>query len=129
MSTYWKSRISRRRALAATGAGALGAAFLAACGGSDSGDKKPASTDKSSIVPVPVETTDKAKQGGTLKLYGTLDPVQGLDPLQSNNVITLNPNTFAYLRLLKFGVENTQSWRARRLKAIWPSRLSSVRTS
>ena len=40
--SYWSrfrdSRISRRRALALTGGTALGAAFLAACGGSDSGN-------------------------------------------------------------------------------------------
>ena len=39
MQNYWASmtsnRLSRRRALQTTGAGVLGAAFLAACGGSD----------------------------------------------------------------------------------------------
>jgi hypothetical protein len=39
--TYWNGiltrRLNRRRALAATGATALGAAFLAACGGTDGG--------------------------------------------------------------------------------------------
>ena len=40
-SNYWDNlldkRLSRRRALAATSAGALGAAFLAACGGDSGG--------------------------------------------------------------------------------------------
>ena len=41
--SYWSrfkdSRMSRRRALALTGGTALGAAFLAACGGSDSSSR------------------------------------------------------------------------------------------
>ena len=113
MSTYWtdtlKSRISRRRALAATGAGALGAAFLAACGGSDSdnnkGTQSQASADKSGLLGTPVESTKNAKSGGVLKLHGSVDPVQGLDPLASNHRVTQNFATFSYSRLLQNSME------------------------
>ena len=59
-ASYWnrftQSRITRRRGLAAAGAGALGAAFLAACGGDDSGSGEPAAK-KSDLLFEPVETT------------------------------------------------------------------------
>src|SRR6266542_3857148 len=63
-SDYWnnvlKSRLARRRALVALGAGALSAALLAACGG---GKEKPAG-DSSSLVSKPVDTIKQAKRGG-----------------------------------------------------------------
>ncbi len=37
-SRFTSQRVGRRRALAITGGAALGAAFLAACGGDDDGD-------------------------------------------------------------------------------------------
>jgi len=69
---YWsniaQSRLGRRRALAGAGSAALGAAFLAACGGSDSGssggESKPAS---SGIVTAAVETSKQAKRDGIMK--------------------------------------------------------------
>src|SRR6476620_1131564 len=70
---YWSSflnnRIGRRRAMAATGAGALGDAFLAACGGSDSGSGggSGGSKDSNKIVQTPVDTSKQAKKGGVLK--------------------------------------------------------------
>lgn len=67
MTSYWSrvlaQRLSRRRALAATGAGALGAAFLAACGGGG-GDSGP--RDLSGLLTVPVDETRNAKRGGRL---------------------------------------------------------------
>jgi ABC-type transport system substrate-binding protein len=74
-SSYWSSlldaRVSRRRALAGTGAAATGAALLAACGGGSSDDgKKEAATSK--VVPI-VDTTRQAKRGGIFKGYRTQD--------------------------------------------------------
>src|SRR3982751_6200954 len=86
---YWQtltsSRISRRRGLATTAVGALGAAFLAACGGSDSGGSSSGSSgskDKSGLVSESVDTTKSAKRGGTLKFYSTGD-APSLDPMTS----------------------------------------------
>ena len=57
---YWASftsrRVSRRRALRATGGAAFGAAFLAACGGDD---------DNSGSTPVPTATSGTASTGAT----------------------------------------------------------------
>jgi ABC-type transport system substrate-binding protein len=68
MDGYWSrlmaSRVKRRTALAATGASALGAAFLAACGGGDSGGGGEA---RSSLVAKPEDTLKQAKRGGILK--------------------------------------------------------------
>jgi ABC-type transport system substrate-binding protein len=74
--SYWAgltaSRLSRRRALAATGAGALGAAVLAACGGgeSDSGAKQ----ETSGLLAKREDTTKQAKTGGVLKMNNPADP-------------------------------------------------------
>ena len=86
---YWQTltsnRITRRRGLAATAAGAMGAAFLAACGGSDDGGSSSGgstSKDKSGLVSESVDTTKSAKRGGTLKFYSTGD-APSLDPMTS----------------------------------------------
>jgi len=115
MADYWNrvtnSRLSRRRAIVTTGAGALGAAFLAACGGSstngggDSGSKdtKPAS-DKSGLIYEPVDTTAQAKSGGTIKTVYTAD-VLHFDALLSNSSSTVNDAAvFTYPRMLKYAV-------------------------
>ena len=75
MSTgYWASvtdrRLSRRRALAATGAGVAGAALLAACG-SDSGGGN--GSDSSGLVSKPVDTSKQMVRGGTMKTYWDAD--------------------------------------------------------
>ena len=70
MASYWDrvldSRLSRRRALAVTGAGAAAAALLAACGGGggDGGTKGP--VDSSGLLYTPVDETKNAKRGGQL---------------------------------------------------------------
>jgi ABC-type transport system substrate-binding protein len=82
LASYWNSvldrRISRRRALAATSAGALGAAFLAACGGDDGDSGGGGSTAPQSNLPdsilKPVDTSKSAKRGGVWKSYLVRDP-------------------------------------------------------
>ena len=63
--SYWNkvldSRISRRRALAGAGGTALGAAFLAACGGDDNGGQ----SDSSGMLHRLTDETNQAKHGGT----------------------------------------------------------------
>jgi ABC-type transport system substrate-binding protein len=84
-----------------TGLGGLGAAFLAACGGSDSGGEKSA-VDKSGLVSKPVDSLPQAKPGGSLKDFANAD-ITSFDAIASNNASTVNQVTiFAYSRLLKF---------------------------
>ena len=68
MADYWQrtlnQRLSRRRALAATGLGAAGAALLTACGGGGDGDSR--SGDTSGLLSTPADETRSAKRGGTL---------------------------------------------------------------
>jgi peptide/nickel transport system substrate-binding protein len=76
---YWHrildSRVSRRRGMAAVGAGAAAAAFLAACGGSDKSSSTSGGTDeKSSLITKPVDTTKSGKRGGTLKFFTASEP-------------------------------------------------------
>jgi ABC-type transport system substrate-binding protein len=109
MSNYWQkvtnSRISRRRAMAATGSAAAAAAFLAACGGSDDDDGDGAggsSGSGSGLIYNPVDTTGQAKPGGAIKHYAAAD-ITHFDALASNSASTVgNGSVFAYTRLLKF---------------------------
>jgi hypothetical protein len=69
MSEYWqligRQRLSRRRALAASGTAIAGAAFLAACGrGSDEGGSK---QQASSLISAVVDDTKSVKRGGIIK--------------------------------------------------------------
>src|SRR4051812_926413 len=92
MDTYWtkltNNRLTRRRALATTGAGALGAAFLAACGGSDSGSGGGSSGDKSSsdAITKPEDTLKEAKRSGVIK-DRTFGDVSTQDPFAANNTL------------------------------------------
>src|SRR5688500_10960710 len=74
--SYWTEtlyrRISRRRALAATGTAAAAAALLAACGGG-SGDSAPTG-ESSGLITQPVDTTNQAKRGGTMKYRLSSEP-------------------------------------------------------
>jgi peptide/nickel transport system substrate-binding protein len=107
MENYWHKtlarRISRRRALAATGAGALGAAFLAACGGDDNGGSGGGSgTDRSGLLTEAKDTTSSAKQGGVWPHYVT-DEVRTMDPLNNASAGTgINNQAFAYSRLFQW---------------------------
>jgi peptide/nickel transport system substrate-binding protein len=69
---YWsrvsKTRLGRRRALAATGGGVLGAAFLAACGGGSDvdGGNGGEIEDNSGLLSQSVDESKNAKRGGVL---------------------------------------------------------------
>src|SRR5438132_9923789 len=76
-------RISRRRALATTGATATAAALLAACGSGKSSSGG-AGNEKTNLVVQPVETTKQAKRGGVMKDRQYADP-SSLDILTANN--------------------------------------------
>lgn len=97
---YWsralQGRITRRRALVATGAGALGSAFLAACGGGGEGGVK---QEVSSLLAKKEDTTKQAKRGGTLKMTNPADPPH-FDP----HLLTLPAaaaTTFIFTKLMK----------------------------
>ena len=83
---YWSSvlnrRVQRRRALTLSGAGLASAAFLAACGGGDSGGGS-GDGDSSGMVTKPVDTTKEAKRGGTIKDYIRGEPAT-MDPFNPN---------------------------------------------
>ena len=83
---YWSSilsrRVQRRRALTVSGAGLASAAFLAACGGSDSSGGS-TEGDSSGLVTKPVDSTKEAKRGGTIKDYIRGEPAT-LDPFNPN---------------------------------------------
>jgi peptide/nickel transport system substrate-binding protein len=89
-SSYWestlKSRVSRRRAMAATGAFAAAAAFLAACGGDDDNGGDGGGGD-SGLVAKYEDTLKQAKSGGILKEYTNSEPanLDAMQPLASLN--------------------------------------------
>src|SRR5687767_6491524 len=95
VSSYWDkfvaARVSRRRAIAVTAGTAGAAVMLAACGGgSDSSE----SGDSSGLLTKAVDTTNKAKRGGTYVINLASDP-QHLDPH-----VTLGGSSRAYSLLL-----------------------------
>jgi ABC-type transport system substrate-binding protein len=93
------ARLSRRRALLASGAAA---ALLAACGVQDSRSRQ--ALDRNSLIATPIDTTAQARPGGTLKSYISAD-IQHFDNLSSNNASVLG--SFAqltYLRLVGWNV-------------------------
>ena len=99
---YWtkvlSQRLSRRRTLAITGAGALGAAFLAACGDDDedssSGDS---GSEGSGLAYKPVDTTRSAQKGGIMVGAFSNEPLN-YDPLSSSSQFTFNHAHHAYQR-------------------------------
>jgi ABC-type transport system substrate-binding protein len=82
MTSYWtrtlRNRITRRRAIASTGAGALAATLLAACGGGD--DDEGVQGDASGLLAKVEDTTKEAKPGGTW-----------VNPLTSENFLNMDP--------------------------------------
>ena len=117
--SYWsrtlQQRLPRRRALAAAGGLSLGAAFLAACGGSDSSSS--GSSDgapKSNLIAKPEDTSKQAKRGGTLKTYITTD-VGSWDPyLRGAWFGTLGAVVFSRLTVVKPGLGGASDRRRRR---------------
>jgi ABC-type transport system substrate-binding protein len=107
---YWErihqARVTRRRAIASTAGLGIGAALLAACGGSDTGSgsagkpEQATNADKSGLVFQPSET--KPKAGGTLKHYVTAD-ILHFDALADPSASTVtNSSEPFYPRLFKF---------------------------
>lgn len=123
---YWsrmaRGRVSRRRALTATGAGVFSAAFLAACGSDDDSSSGTGSGDtgsstgsatggggatggqSSGLISSPVNTLSEAKAGGVIKDFYTAD-LTHMDALLSNSASTVNlMSVFGYPRLMKYQV-------------------------
>lgn len=109
-SNYWSKivsqRVSRRRAMAGAGGTALGAAFLAACGGDDDNDSGSTagsgSADKSGLLVKAEDTTSKAKAGGVWPHYVT-EEVRTMDPLNNASAGTgINNQAYAYSRFFQW---------------------------
>jgi peptide/nickel transport system substrate-binding protein len=113
LANYWNQalsqRVTRRRGITTVGAGAMGAAFLAACGGSDSGGSggsgsSGAVKDASGLLTTPVDTIKEAKRGGTLKRNFNSD-FPSLDPSANNSGSSgLYESVFARLIAFKPGI-------------------------
>ena len=104
-ANYWTNllgrRTSRRRALAATGGTALGAAFLAACGGGDDGPQEPA--DRSGLLAPRVDETAQGVPGGTYP-YNHANNVVLIDPHSTFNAAAYGLITPVYSTLVKYGM-------------------------
>ena len=131
-SNYWSKtlhqRVARRRVLIGTSGAALGAAFIAACGGDD--ESTPSSTgltgttgttgatgttggatgsDTSGLLTPAVDTTGSAKPGRTWPHYVTSE-VKTMDPLNNASVGSgINHQAFTYSRMFQWapGVQTT----------------------
>jgi hypothetical protein len=86
--SYWRqvgeTRLTRRRALAASAGASAAAALLAACGSDGKDD-----SDKATLITKPVETTGQAKRGGVIKDrihadVATLDSAVGISALNAS---------------------------------------------
>ncbi|HLF71111.1 MAG TPA: ABC transporter substrate-binding protein [Dehalococcoidia bacterium] len=101
---YWdkfaNSRISRRRAIAATGATAAGALLLAACGGDDkggdTGTKEPAASTTGKL------DASKGVPGGKLIWQSYGDPGGGLELIKIRNPGVYNMASFTHDGLLDY---------------------------
>src|SRR5438445_9680022 len=112
MESYWSralnGRVSRRRALALTGATATAAALLAACGGGSSsgGSSGGAAKKTSDLITEADDTSKTARHGGTSKWYSTTEP-NHLDGIAQGQSQLNQFNGFAYSSLVanKAGVK------------------------
>jgi peptide/nickel transport system substrate-binding protein len=101
---YWQralaGRLSRRRALAASGAAGLGlgALALAGCGGGGGGSSS--SGGESSLLAKVEDTTKSAVPGGTYESFEASD-IQGFDPNGGSSARAQLISYNSYLRLLK----------------------------
>ena len=116
--SYWSdltnNRVTRRRALQATGVGVAAAAFLAACGGSDSGSGgsgKTAENKRSSIVAEPKDTAKEGKPGGVWKHFARADATHFDSLVSDTSQVVSISGYLGYAKLL--------SWKAGRYPAIF----------
>jgi ABC-type transport system substrate-binding protein len=93
MTAYWQSlvntRLSRRRGLAAGGAAALGAAFLAACGAGSGSEGGPKAGDQPRLLTQPTDTFKEAKRDGVMKdrTFGDTATLDILAPSTTHNSV------------------------------------------
>lgn len=120
-SNYWSNplgrRLARRKVLLAGGSAALGAAFLAACGGDDEPSSSTGSTGSagtgstsgstggtgaSGLLASAVDTTSSARPGGVFPYY-TASEVATMDPLNNASVGSgINFQAYAYSRMFQW---------------------------
>jgi ABC-type transport system substrate-binding protein len=117
MASYWDrvldGRVTRRRAIAATGVSAAAAAFLAACGGGDDegdgGSSGP--QDTSGLITKIEDATKGAKQGGTMKWVQASEPLHFDGQAQGQAQLNIY-NGMAYESLVrnKPGIGEPTKW-------------------
>jgi ABC-type transport system substrate-binding protein len=100
--SYWtavaQSRLTRRRALQATGAGVLAAGIGACGGGSDDSSKKGGGS--ASLVAKPVDTSSKAVKGGVFQ--GQLPQDPNVFDVITGTAADVNHPARAYSRIIKY---------------------------
>src|SRR3989304_2728060 len=104
-ASYWtkvlQRRLTRRRALAAAGAGAAGAVIFPACGGGDEGPSQP--EDKSGLLFTLSDETKKGIKGGTYKYVHPLVIITH-DPMFPGGQIRVARRGYSQLFRIKEGV-------------------------
>jgi ABC-type transport system substrate-binding protein len=125
MQGYWnkvlEGRVSRRRAIAATGAIAASAAFLAACGGDDGGGDGGSGVagDSSGLLFKQTDETSKAKHGG-LYVGAQTNGLVSHDPHAIGAHASVVQRTYSQLFRIKYGVlKNTDGEFAGDLAQSW----------
>ena len=106
MQSYWhkflQKRVSRRRAMASTGAFGAGAAFLAACGGDDD-DSSGTPEDNSGLLYQQTDESKDAQRGGTYVDSHPLVLVT-MDPMKSGGQIRVARRGYSQLLRVRDGV-------------------------
>ena len=122
-NSYWTkalgARLSRRRAMAATGSAGLAAAFLAACGGGGSSGGE--TQEASSLLTKPADTSKQAVRGGTMKTYArafithydvhnTQTAGQGIPDLTYSRFVVTEPGYLGPVDYFKVKGDMGESW-------------------